>query len=215
MRGLVAAVSLVVVLGAAPAFAQAPAAPAPAQQPPAAVTPPPQPPAPFPQDARYAYVDLARIAAESIDGKASNAKLQALAEKRQTEVADKQKALAASQQKLQSGAGVLSSDAAAQLQRDIDRQNLELQRLQEDSQNELNEMSQQLQLDFNRKLLPIIDQIGQEKNLYMIFSAADAGIAWAHPGLDLSEEVIKKLDTASIQPSASKPAQQPPAAAKP
>ncbi len=211
MRGFVAAVSLVAVLGAAPAFAQQPAVRPPTEPQSVAVAPPPQPPAPLPQDAKYAYVDLSRIAAESAAGKASNARLQTLAKQKQDEVAQKQKALQASQQKLQTGAGVLSAQAAADLQRDIDRQNLELQRFQEDSQNEINEMTQQLQLDFNQRLLPIIDQIGKEKNLYMIFSATDAGIVWAHPGLDLSSEVIQRLDAAA-QSSGAKPA---PTAAKP
>jgi outer membrane protein len=211
MRGFVTAVSLVAVLGTAPAFAQQPAVRPPAEPQSVPVTPPPQPPAPLPQDAKYAYVDLSRVAAESTAGRASNAKLQALAKQKQDEVAQKQKALQASQQKLQTGAGVLSAQAAADLQRDIDRQNLELQRFQEDSQNEINEMTQQLQLDFNQRLLPIIDQIGKEKNLYMIFSASDAGIVWAHPGLDLSAEVIQRLDAAA-QSSAAKPA---PTAAKP
>ncbi len=120
---------------------------------------------------------------------------------KQTEVADKQKALAANQQKLQTGAGVLSDAAAAQLQAEIQKQTVELQRFQEDAQNELNDVSQRAQVEFNNKLIPILDQVGREKDLLMIFSIADAGIAWATPGLDVSADVVKALDAASVKPA--------------
>ena len=202
MRGYAVAASLVLILSAAPAFAQAPAAQAPpAPQAPAQAAPAPRPPAPFPQGAKYAFVDLGRVAQESIEGKAQNAKVQAAVQAKQNEVADKQKALAASQQKLQAGAGVLSDAAAAQLQADIQKQQVELQRFQEDAQNELNDLSQRAQVEFNNRLIPILDQVGREKDLLMIFSIADAGIAWATPGLDVSADVVKALDASSVKPA--------------
>ena len=197
MRAYAVAASLVLVLGAAPALAQqATPQTTPAPQPTAA-----QPPAPFPQGARYAFVDLGRVAQESAEGKAQNAKVAAAVQQRQNQVAEKQQALQANQQKLQTGAGVLSEAAAAQLQTEIQRQTVELQRFQEDAQSELNEVSQQAQLEFNNKLIPILDQVGREKSLFMIFSIADAGIAWADPGLDVSADVIKALD-ASVNSAA-------------
>jgi outer membrane protein len=204
MKGYAVAASLVLVLSAAPVLAQQqPAQAAPAQQPPAqpAPTPTPRPPAPFPQGAKYAFVDLGRIVQESVEGKAQQAKVQALMQQKQNEGAEKQKALSANQQKLQTGAGVLSEQAAAQLQQDIQRQTVELQRFQEDAQNEINELSQRVQVEFNNRLIPVLDKVGREKGLFMIFSIADAGIAWADPGLDLSADVVKALDATSVKPA--------------
>src|SRR6185436_18247628 len=81
---------------AAPSFAQAtPPAGAPKPQtppaqppatPPAAAAPAaPKPPVPFPQDAKYAFVDIQQIASSSAAGKEASKKLQALSEKKQTE----------------------------------------------------------------------------------------------------------------------------------
>ena len=53
-------------------LAQAPAAPAPA----APAQPQAQPPRPFPEGAKWATIDIQRIAAESAEGKASTAKVQ-------------------------------------------------------------------------------------------------------------------------------------------
>src|SRR5438067_2305905 len=62
----------------APAAAQPPAQVAPPTQPPAQVAPPTQPPAPFPQGAKFAYVNLQAVAQLSVEGKAANAKVQKL-----------------------------------------------------------------------------------------------------------------------------------------
>jgi Skp family chaperone for outer membrane proteins len=57
-------------------------------------------------------------------------------------------------------------------------------------------LQQQLQLDFQRKLSPVIQQIAVEKGLHMLLST-DAGLVWAEPGLDLTLEIIKRFDAAT------------------
>ena len=56
---------------------------------------------PFPAGAKIGFVNLQAIAQLTADGKAAAAKVNALAQKKQTEGADKAKALQANQQKLQ------------------------------------------------------------------------------------------------------------------
>src|SRR6478736_2299014 len=88
---------------AAPSFAQAtPPVGAPKPQTPPATTPttppaakPPSPPVPFPQDAKYAFVDVQAVASNSTAGKAASARLDELGKKKQAEMADKNKQLQA------------------------------------------------------------------------------------------------------------------------
>jgi outer membrane protein len=196
------AITVTMVLAAGPAFAQQPPAqqpPAtqpPAQQPPAAAAPKPtpQPPAPFPQDSKFAFVDINAIAANSVAGKEASTRLKALNDKKLAEVNEKNKQLQALQTKLNTGGSVLNDQARTQLEKDIDRTQRDIQFAQQNAQAEINELQQDLQSDFQKKLLPIIDAIAKEKGLYAVFSAADAGAAYIHPGLDLSSEVIKRLD---------------------
>lgn len=141
-----------------------------------------------------AFVNLQVIAQLSADGKAAAAKVTALTQKKQTEIADKSKALQANQQKLQTGGGVMSDTARGQLEKEIERQQRELERLQQDAQAELNELQQDLQGEFQKKLLPVLEQLAKEKSLQFLFSGADAGLIWAEPGLDLTLEAVKKLD---------------------
>jgi outer membrane protein len=231
MRRLALAASLAVVLSAASALAQSPApqpaAPpgqrptpaAPASPPPAqpAPAPAPAPPAPFPVGAKVAFVDFQRVAAESVEGQISSSKINALVAKKQAEGAEKAKQLQTNEQRLAQSGAVMSEAARAQLEKDIERQKREGERFQQDAQAEITELQQELQLDFQKKISPLVQQIVQDKGLHLLLSRADAGIVWGDPGLDLTSDFVKKLDAVTPKPAAApaaKPAA-PPAAAAP
>src|SRR5579871_940768 len=206
MKVLVSVASLSLALSAAPVFAQAapqprPAQPAPAQppqMPPAAQAttpaPPAQPPAPFPAGAKIAFFDPRVVFQNSKEGQAALARVKALTDKKQTENNDRQKKLQADQQKLQTSGSMLNDAARSQLEKDIEKQQVDMQRFQQDAQAEINELQQEVQNDFVKKLQPIVDRIAAEKGLHLLFNSAEAGLAWAAPGLDLTSEVIKALD---------------------
>ena len=219
MRGSAIAASVALslfALSAAPALAQTPAKPAatPAAQPPKPApttpapvpTPPPaQPPAPFPAGAKIAFFNPQAVFQNSAEGKAGVNRVNALIQKKQTENADKAKLLQANQQKLQTSGSVMNETARVQLEKEIEKQTKDAERFQQDAQAEINEIQQEVNAEFMKKVQPIIDQIANEKGLHFVFNAADAGLAWAAPGLDLSGEVIKKLDAAPKAATPPKP----------
>jgi len=224
MKAAAISASLALVLSAAPVFAQAagqaPARPAtpPAPRPaaPAAVAPatPPPAPVPFPAGAKVAYVNLQQIANASAEGKLLTAKVQALMQKKQNDAAAKSKALADAQQKMQQSSALMSDAARDALTKDIERMNVEGQRFQQDAQTEINELSQQLQNEFQQKLFPILDSLVKEHDLHLLLSAADAGIVAGNAGIDLTMEAVKKLDERTV--AGNKPAAAPaPAPAAP
>jgi Skp family chaperone for outer membrane proteins len=212
MKGYAIAASLACALSATSVFAQTAAQqPKPAQPPataqpkpaqptatpppaPATPAPPAQPPAPFPAGAKIAFFQPEVVFQNSSEGKASLARVQALVQKKQTENADKAKQLQANQQKLQTSGSVMNEAARSQLEKEIERQTKEAERFQQDAQAEINELQQEVQNDFVKKMSPILDQLAAEKGLHLVFNAGQSGISWAAPGLDLTPEVIKKLD---------------------
>jgi Skp family chaperone for outer membrane proteins len=235
MRGHALAASLAVVLSAASALAQTPAPqpaappgqrPAPTPAAPAspplaqpAPAPAPAPPAPFPAGAKVAFVDFQRVAAESVEGQISSGKINALVAKKQAEGAEKAKQLQLNEQRLAQSGAVMSEAARSQLEKDIERQKREGERFQQDAQAEIMELQQELQLDFQKKISPLVQQIVQDKGLHLLLSRADAGIVWGDPGLDLTSDFVKKLDAVTPKPAvaptpAAKPAA-PPAATAP
>jgi outer membrane protein len=218
-KGVLRVALLSLTLAAAPTFAQTPPPAQPAPKPPAPTTPAPaqtapapvQPaPKPFPDGVKIAFVDIQRIASESGEGKASTARINAYQQKKAAELAEKNKLMQADQQKLQSGGSVMSDTARAELEKKIERQQVDIQRATQDAQQELQEMQRDLQVEFQRKLQPIIQQVAQEKGLYMLFSVADSGIAWADLSLDVTNDVIKRFDAAPPAAPATKPVPKPP-----
>jgi outer membrane protein len=217
MRRLAVALVLGLALGAAPTFAQtkpgaqrpatpaprptAPpaAAPAPAQQAPAQ---PVQPPKPFIEGSKVAFINIQAIASQSSEGRTSSARVKALQDKKLAEITAKNKQLESAQGKVNQT--VLSDEVRAAAQKEVDRLNVEIQRMQQDADAELQELQQQLQMEFQRKLIPVVQQLVAEKGLHILLSQADAGIIWADAGVDLTAEVIRRFDAAA----AAKPPQQ-------
>jgi Skp family chaperone for outer membrane proteins len=130
-------------------------------------TPPAPAAAPFPAGAKIAYVNIPLIVQSSAEGKADNAKVEALVKKKQAEAA-----------------ALKTPTPQAQ------------QQFQQQAEQEVQQLQAQLQADFQQKLMPVLTQIAQEKHLSMLISAQDAGVIWAEPGLDLTAEAIKRFDAA-------------------
>ncbi|HEX4348610.1 MAG TPA: OmpH family outer membrane protein [Vicinamibacterales bacterium] len=203
------AVAIVVTAGAGVSFAQArsgaPAAPAqtpargqapamPATAPSAMPAPASQPPAPFPPGAKIGYVNLQQVAQESADGKASAARVQKTMADKQTEAGNRAKALQTAQQKLQSQGSVMSDAARAQAEKDVANMQRDNDRFEQDAQAELTELQQQLQNDLLKKLIPIVEEIRKDKDLWFILSSQDAGIITGDQGLDFTQEAVKRMD---------------------
>ena len=209
--------ALLFVLAAGPATAQTPPPQNPPQNPPAGQTPPQNPPAgqtqpptpppaltqpapaprPFPEGAKIAFIDLQRIAQTSAEGKAAASKIQALQKQKLGEIQEKNKQVEDLKKKLEQGGTVLSDQARSQIEKDIDRTARELQFMQQNAQADAEALERELNTEFQRKLNPVVDQIAKEKGLHMVFSVRDSPVVWVETGLDLSEEVIKRLDTAA------------------
>ena len=172
---------------------QTPAAAAPAQ--PAAARP--AAPRPFPADAKVAYVDLSAIATQSKEGQAAGQRIKDLQAKKQADLEGRQKQLQTAQQKLEQGGSVLSESARAQQAKEVERMQTELQRASQDAQKDVQEFTQDLQLQFQQKLLPVIEQVAKAKNLHFILSIADAGVVWVDAGLNVTNDVVAALDAAA------------------
>jgi outer membrane protein len=216
MRSFVVAVALSLVLGAAPVFGQTgqPAGAGASQTTPAQPASA-QPPRPFPENPKVAIVNFQRIEAESAEGKAFNAKAQSFIQQKQTQISEMEKKLAADQLKQQQQQSVLNEQARSQLESDIQRQTKEIQRFRQDAQEEVQDLLRDLQASFQRKLLPIIQQVAQERGIHLMLSYADSGLIWHDPGIDVTADVIKRLDAATPASSAPATATPPPSSAAP
>jgi len=99
----------------------------------------------------------------------------------------------------------MSATAQGDLQKQAERINTEIQRFTQDAQAEIQELQNQLQQQFQTRIEPVLAQVGQEKGLHFIFNGPDSGLVWADPGLDISTDVIKRLDASPAPPATAKP----------
>ena len=83
---------------------------------------------------------------------------------------------------------------AGDLQRAFEKSRLDLERFQQDAKNEIEAMQTRFDADFRAKLAPVIDEISKEKGLHFIFGLEQAAIVWWSPSVDISDEVVKRLD---------------------
>ena len=186
----------------APVLAQtppqtAPPKPATPAQTPLATAPAPKPPVPFPADAKIAFVDVNSIAGNSASGKDASKKLQDLNNKKLAELQEKNKQLQALTTKRDQGGSVFNESARAALDKEIDKMQRDIQYAQTTAQAEMQDLTNELQGEFQKRLIPVIAEIAKEKGLHAVFSIADSGAAYYLPSLDISDEVIKRLDAAA------------------
>lgn len=191
------ALAAVLVAGNALAQTPPPTTQTPPPAAPAAQTPAPAPaPVPFPADSKIAFVDLQTVVAQSALGRAGSTQLEALSKRLESELTALQTKLKDAQSKQQSQSQLLSEVAAAQLAKDIDRLTRELNFKQQEAQSELQAMQDDLLQDFQRKVVPIMEAMAKEKGLYALFNVADSGAVYFNPGLNLSPELVKRVDAA-------------------
>jgi Skp family chaperone for outer membrane proteins len=185
IRTLTVCVALALAVSPA-AFAQSPSTAAPPAGPAAA-----PPPALFPADARIAFIDFQRIATTSISGRLALRMLQELQNTKVAEIEAQNKQF----QELttrRASAG-LTGPALAQLSRDMDRLQRNIQFAQQNAQAEIQQLENELQANLHKQVTPVVAAIAKEKGVYAVLTP-ESGVYYLHPGLDISEEVVKRLD---------------------
>jgi Skp family chaperone for outer membrane proteins len=88
----------------------------------------------------------------------------------------------------------LTNEAMMQLSSDLERKRTERKRFAEDSLREMQEFTTRLFQRVQNELLPIIEQLGKDKNLDIIFDLARSGAIYFNPTIDLTQEVITRYD---------------------
>ncbi len=136
--------------------------------------------------------DADRILAESVAGRQALALFSQLRDQRSGEVQAQQIEFnTLRQQGLQAMPG---SPEAVSIQRQVEDKSLQLQRLNEDVQNELGARQAALTEEITRKIAAIIEEIGAERGFTVIFNHVQSGLAFWDPAVDLTDEIIARLD---------------------
>jgi outer membrane protein len=141
-----------------------------------------------------AYFSPQRAFVGSAEGKAAQAKLTSLQTDRSREIEARNDKLKAMQGALQQTGVVVSETARRQRQQEIDRFQVDLQRFIQDAQAEFLGVERQSTAAFEVKLRPALAAVARDKRLLLVINEDEGLIAWADPSLDITPDVIKRLD---------------------
>jgi len=146
------------------------------------------------QEFKIGVVNSQDVLEKSAEGKKVMAQLQSRDSKAQADIAKLDEDIRTLETRLNTQRLTLTQEALMNMQADLERKRTERKRFIEDQGSDLNALQISLFQRIQNELLPIIEQIGVEKNLDLIFDLARSGAIYFNPAIDLTNEVILKYD---------------------
>jgi Skp family chaperone for outer membrane proteins len=131
---------------------------------------------------------------KSGEGKKVIARLQEKDKQNQATIAKLDDDIRTLQTKLNTQRITLTEDAILNMTSDLDKKNTERKRLAEDAYSGMQELTQRLFKKVQDELIPIVEALGKERGLDIIFDLAKSGAIYWNPTTDLTAEVIKRYD---------------------
>jgi len=149
------------------------------------------------QGMKIAVHNTEQVLLESATGKRALADLQTVKEEKEKQGQALQKEINDLRNRVSEGRLSLSEDKLAALQQQLEDRTISLQRFQDDAQRDLNKKKDEVLASVDRKVMPIIAQIGKEKGYALIFRKFESGLIYAADEVDITSEIIKRIDAAN------------------
>jgi outer membrane protein len=143
---------------------------------------------------KIGVVDSQKVLENSIEGKRIMAQLEEKDKQNRDALTKMDDEIRRLETKLSTQRLTLTQEAMAQLSSDIERKRTERKRYTEDTYTEMQELTGRLFNRIQSELMPIIEQIGKEKNVDIIFDLARSGAIYYNPTIDLTQDVITAYD---------------------
>jgi outer membrane protein len=163
------------------------------------------PAAPTSAALRIGVINVERLVQESALGKEAFGRVKKLNDQKKEEGEKLSKELRDMEQKLADQGSALAEDKREALQKSYQEKAIAFKRFQDDANRDL-EAAQKKELgELERRVFPIINQVGKERGFTMIFNKFQSGLVYADDAIDVTDEVLKVFNTTVAVP-ASKPA---------
>jgi outer membrane protein len=153
-----------------------------------------------------AVIDVQRLVMQSAPGKEATGRLQKMASGKKEEADRLTKELKDLEQKITDQGASLAEDKREQLQRQYTERATAFKRFQEDAQKELDSAQKKELQDLERRVMPVIQQVGRERGFSLVFNKFEAGLLYADETADITEDVLKRFNTTVAVPAPAKPA---------
>lgn len=163
---------------------------------------------------KVAVIDVERLVRDSALGKEAFNRVKKVNDEKKAEADRIQKELRDLEQKLANQGQSLTDDKRDQLQKQYQEKAIDFKSFQDKATRELEQAQKKELADLERRVFPIISQLGKERGFTLIFNKFQSGLVFADDAADITEDVLKRFNTQVAVPAAAAKAP-PPAAAAP
>jgi outer membrane protein len=143
---------------------------------------------------KLAVIDVNRIMTDSARGKAVLAGIEKLQSERSAQLKTLNEELTDMQKRFQEGRLSLAEDKLAELQAQIEEKDRAFKRAREDAERDVQKRRADEIEKIETAVFPIINGLGKEGGYTMIFNKFQSGLVYADDAVDITDEVIKRLD---------------------
>jgi outer membrane protein len=164
---------------------------------------------------RIAVIDVERLVRDSALGKEAFNRVKKMSDDKKAENDRLQKELRDIEQKLSAQGQSLSDDKREQLQKQYNEKSIDYKSFTEKASRDLDQVQKKELADLERRVFPIITQLGKERGYTLIFNKFQSGLVFADDAADITEDVLKRFNTTVAVPPAAAAAKPPAAAAPP
>ena len=145
---------------------------------------------------RVAVIDVQRVVAESDPGKEAIQKLKVISDAKVQEGQTLQQEMATLQEQFNKQRFTVSEQRLAEMTKELEDKNIAIRRFEDDAKRELEEARRRELGGLEERILPIINQIGQEEGITVIFNKFQSGLVYADEAVDITDDVIRRFNTA-------------------
>jgi len=145
---------------------------------------------------KVAVIDVQRVVAESDPGKEAIQKLKAISDAKVQEGQALQQEMAALQEQFNKQRFTVSEQRLAEMTKELEDKNIAIRRFEDDAKRELEEARRRELGGLEGQILPIINQIGVEEGITVIFNKFQSGLVYADEAVDITDDVIRRFNTA-------------------
>jgi len=103
----------------------------------------------------------------------------------------------------------LSEDKLADMAKQLSDKKIAAQRFAQDADREVGEARDKTLLDLENKIKPVIDAVGKEMGLAVIFNKFESGLVYASDAIDITDTVIKRFTDSGAAASTPAPPKKP------
>ncbi|HEX2061637.1 MAG TPA: OmpH family outer membrane protein [Thermoanaerobaculia bacterium] len=152
--------------------------------------------------ARVAVVDVQKVLTQSTPGKAAYERLKKMQDERIAKAKQMDDELKKLDQDITAKRVSLSEDKLAEMAKQLNDKKIAMQRYAQDADREIGEARDRELQALQTKIEPVIDAIGKEMGLALIFNKFESGLVYAADAVDITDTVVKRFNDATGTPAA-------------